>query len=204
MQRAMHLARCRQLGPLAVSAQAHLLKAGRAGNAGSVAPRAAAAVTRRFAGGRRGWAIAAQVAETEALEEKLSLTFVAPHVMFYADAEVSKVDVPGLTGDMGLLPAHVPIVAVLKPGVVSVFESESSEAAKYFVSSGSCTVNKDSSVQIVADEAVPLDELSIAGARAGLNAFTAVLGSADSEGAKAEAAIGVGIHQAMLKALGAE
>jgi F-type H+-transporting ATPase subunit delta len=54
------------------------------------------------------------------------------------------VDVPSFSGAFGILPNHVPTLAVLKPGVLSVIESDNS-VKKYFVSSGSITVNEDSS-----------------------------------------------------------
>ena len=41
----------------------------------------------------------------------------------------------------------MPVLAVLQPGVVSVVEADGS-TNKYFVSSGSVTVNKDSTVQV--------------------------------------------------------
>ena len=54
----------------------------------------------------------------------------------------------------------MPTLAVLKPGVV-VVEEEDATVNKYFVSSGSVTVNSDSSVQILAEEATPLDRYYI-------------------------------------------
>lgn len=65
---------------------------------------------------------------------------------------------PSLSGDFGILAQHVPTLAVLKPGVLTVHE-EDATTSKYFVSSGSVTVNEDSSVQILAEEATPLDRL---------------------------------------------
>ena len=64
---------------------------------------------------------------------------------------------PSLSGSFGILPNHVPALAVLSPGVVTVYEDEG--AKKFFVSSGSITVNEDSSVQILAEEAHPIDSL---------------------------------------------
>jgi F0F1-type ATP synthase epsilon subunit len=52
----------------------------------------------------------------------------------------------------------VPSLAVLRPGVVTVFENEGA-VKKFFVSSGSVTINEDASVQILAEEAHPLEDL---------------------------------------------
>jgi F-type H+-transporting ATPase subunit delta len=43
---------------------------------------------------------------------------------------VKQVDVPSGTGTFGILPNHVPTLAVLRPGVVTVFEDEGTK--KYF------------------------------------------------------------------------
>lgn len=44
---------------------------------------------------------------------------------------MKQVDVPTLTGAFGILPAHVPTLQVLRPGVVTVFNEDGS-SAKYF------------------------------------------------------------------------
>ena len=51
--------------------------------------------------------------------------------VFFQGASVKQVDVPTLTGAFGILPAHVPTLQVLRPGVVTVFSDDGS-AAKYF------------------------------------------------------------------------
>ena len=67
---------------------------------------------------------------------------------------------PSFSGSFGILPNHVPSLAVLRPGVVTVFENEGN-VKKFFVSSGSVTINEDASVQILAEEAHPLEDLVI-------------------------------------------
>lgn len=68
--------------------------------------------------------------------------------MFYDSQSVKQVDVPSFSGAFGILPKHVPTLAVLKPGVVSVFENDGN-VKKIFVSSGTVTINEDSSVQVI-------------------------------------------------------
>ena len=53
---------------------------------------------------------------------------------------------------------------MLKPGVVTVYEDDGS-AKKFFVSSGSITINDDSSVQILAEEAHAVEDIDLAAAR---------------------------------------
>ena len=71
-----------------------------------------------------------------------------------------QVDVPSFSGSFGILPNHVPALAVLSPGVVTVYEDDGA-AKKFFVSSGSITINEDSSVQILAEEAHSVDMLGM-------------------------------------------
>eukprot|EP00052_Salpingoeca_macrocollata_P034390 m.11340 g.11340 ORF g.11340 m.11340 type:complete len:164 (-) comp6392_c0_seq1:31-522(-) len=131
---------------------------------------------------------------------KLVLTFLAPHKTFYAQQVVAQVNVPSTSGDFGILQDHVPALAVLKPGVVSVFEAADNKK-DFFVSSGTITVNQDSSVQIVAEEACPVDHLDLAAARSGLEKYTAQASSAASDADKALAEVGVEVHTAMVRAL---
>jgi F-type H+-transporting ATPase subunit delta len=56
---------------------------------------------------------------------------------------------------MGVLPGHVPTIAELKPGILSVIDG--TEVKQYFVSSGFAFVHANSVTDIVAIEAVPLD-----------------------------------------------
>ena len=76
----------------------------------------------------------------------MAFTFAAPNGVLYNEAAVKQVDVPSFSGSFGILPAHVPSLAVLKPGVVTVFEEDGGQK-KFFVSSGSITINDDSSVR---------------------------------------------------------
>lgn len=115
-------------------------------------------------------------------------------------------------------------MAVLKPGVVTVYE-EDGGAKKYFVSSGSVTINEDSSVQvrfapvqemrvsfstvvlsiqILAEEAHLVSDLDAAAARKALSAAQSELASASSDVAKAEAQIAVEVAEEVVKAAEAQ
>lgn len=79
--------------------------------------------------------------------------------MYYDASNVKQVDVPSFSGSFGILPAHVPTLAVLKPGVVTVYE-DGGKVNKIFVSSGTVTINDDSSVQVnIFFDAIQLDML---------------------------------------------
>lgn len=77
----------------------------------------------------------------------------------------------------------------------------SSPFMHFIVSSGAVTVNEDSSVQILAEEAAPLSDFDIAAARSALDKAQAQLSSAGTERAKAEASVAIEVYEALVKAL---
>ena len=50
--------------------------------------------------------------------------------MFYSEADVKQVDVSTTTGSFGILPNHVPTLATLRPGLLTVHDEGG--AKKYF------------------------------------------------------------------------
>jgi len=130
----------------------------------------------------------------------LSLTFGSPSKSFFNSENVTQVDVPSGSGNFSILPQHVPIIAVLRPGAMTVFKD--GEAHKYIVSSGTITVNADSTAQILAEEAAPLDHFDLGNAQKALDAANAALSSAGGdEMAKAAAQIEVDTCAAVVEAL---
>jgi len=119
----------------------------------------------------------------------LSLTFGTPRQAFFDGVAVNQVDVPSTTGCFGLLANHVPTIAALKPGKLTVYSG--GNAQHFIVSSGTVTVNGDSSCQILAEEAAPLEKFDLASARACLDKATAAMGSALTEEDKAAAQVEV-------------
>merc|ERR1712154_276721 len=130
----------------------------------------------------------------------MAFTLASPYDVYYKDAKVKQVDVPTLAGSFGILPDHVPTLAVLKPGVINIFEEDGS-TKKYFVSSGSVTINDDSSVQVLAEEAHPVDRLDASAISDSLSKAQSDLSSAASETAKAEAQIAIECLEELKKAV---
>jgi len=133
---------------------------------------------------------------------EMAFTFAAPNGVHYEGAAVKQVDVPSFSGSFGILPNHVPALAVLSPGVVTVYEDDGA-AKKFFVSSGSITINEDSSVQILAEEAHSVDSLDASEAKAALAEAQASVASAATDEAKAEAQIAVEVAEEIVKACSA-
>ncbi|ERE72347.1 ATP synthase subunit delta [Cricetulus griseus] len=133
-----------------------------------------------------------------------AISMPTPHYtlfqVFFDGVNVRQVDVPTLTGAFGILASHVPTLQVLRPGLV-VVHAEDGTTTKYFVSSGSVTVNADSSVQLLAEEAVTLDMLDLGAARANLEKARSELSGTTDEAARAEIQICIEANEALVKAL---
>ena len=54
------------------------------------------------------------------------LSLVSPESLLFS-GQVDQVDLPGLEGDFGVLSGHAPIVAVLRPGIVTAMAGNVSE-----------------------------------------------------------------------------
>lgn len=87
----------------------------------------------------------------------------------------------------------------MKPGVVTVYENDGA-TKKVFVSSGTITVNVDSSVQVLAEEAHSLEDLDARAAQDALSAAQSEFSSAKDDRARAEATIAVEVAEAVVKA----
>jgi len=133
--------------------------------------------------------------------EKLTLSMYMPHKIEFNASEVDMVLLPAVSGDFGVLPGHVSTVAQLRPGVVSV-HLDDKDVRKYFVSSGFAFVHADSTADICAVEAVPLEELDGEAVKKGLAEYQSKLVNAKDDYEKAAAQIGVEVTGAMASALG--
>ncbi|CCU99815.1 unnamed protein product [Malassezia sympodialis ATCC 42132] len=143
-------------------------------------------------GARRGYA--------EAVSDKLKLSFVVPHQAFYDNVEVTQVNVPAVTGDLGILSAHVPTVEQIRPGLLEVIES-SGTSKKFFVSSGFATIHPNNRLTINAIEAYTVDKFSPEAVRQGLADAQRVASGNGSAEEKAAAEIEVEVFTALQHAL---
>ncbi|KAI3905231.1 hypothetical protein MKX01_017477 [Papaver californicum] len=138
-------------------------------------------------------------ATPSSIPTKLTVNFVLPYQSELSSKEVDQVIIPATTGMMGVLPGHVATIAELKPGVLSVVEGN--ETTKYFISSGFAFIHANSYADIVAVEALSLDQIDPAEVTKGLAEFTQKVSSAATDLEKAEAQIGVDVHSALNAAL---
>jgi len=69
------------------------------------------------------------------MSEGFKLEIVNPEKSFLSKDGVSEVVLPAFEGDMGILKDHISIISFLKPGLVKVTESSSSQET-YYVEDG--------------------------------------------------------------------
>jgi F-type H+-transporting ATPase subunit epsilon len=86
-------------------------------------------------------------------------TLVSPENLLFAD-EVIQVDLPGAEGDFGVLAGHAPIVALLRPGIVTMITGDARET---FVLLGGLAELSNEQLTILADSAYPVEEFDLAG-----------------------------------------
>jgi len=79
---------------------------------------------------------------------------VSPARLLLAE-EVTQVDVPGVEGDFGVLAGHAPLVATLKPGVMTIYAPGGTQR---FVVFGGFAEVSPSGMTVLAEVATPFDE----------------------------------------------
>ncbi|MDH6262833.1 F0F1 ATP synthase subunit epsilon [Bradyrhizobium sp. BR13661] len=80
---------------------------------------------------------------------------VSPEKLAFS-GEVDQVDIPGVEGDFGVLAGHAPVVAAIRPGILTVTSGGKHE--KIIVLGGLAEVS-EKGLTVLADVATSLDEL---------------------------------------------
>jgi F-type H+-transporting ATPase subunit epsilon len=80
---------------------------------------------------------------------------VSPEKLAFA-GEVDQVDVPGLEGDFGVLAGHAPVVAALRPGILTIITGGARQ--KVIVLGGLAEVS-EKGLTVLADVATSMQEL---------------------------------------------
>ena len=80
---------------------------------------------------------------------------VSPEKLAFA-GEVDQVDIPGLEGDFGVLAGHAPIVAAIRPGILTV--TQGSTHQKIIVLGGLAEMS-EKGLTVLADVATSIEEL---------------------------------------------
>ncbi len=90
------------------------------------------------------------------MAERVQFELVTPERLLLSDM-VEMVVVPGAEGNFGVLPGHAPLISAIRPGTIDVYEGQR-VTRRIFVVSGIAEVTPDRCT-VLADQAVPPDEL---------------------------------------------
>jgi len=86
------------------------------------------------------------------------LSLVSPEKLLFA-GQVDQVDLPGKEGDFGVLAGHAPVVAALRPGIVTAIAGANREK---FVVYGGLTEFANAELTILADLATSIEDVDLA------------------------------------------
>lgn len=94
--------------------------------------------------------------------EFFNFTLSCPHKELYTDSPVRMVAVPGSEGRFAATPGHIPVIAELQPGILSLYHERSETSGRqdhYFVSGGMALIHPNSVMEIAAVECVNLSDM---------------------------------------------
>lgn len=94
----------------------------------------------------------------EGSSDKVAFELVSPERVL-ASLEADMVVVPGEEGDFGVLAQHAPLLSLVRPGVIEVYEGNS-VSQRIFIEGGFAEVNPKGLI-VLAEAAEPLAELSL-------------------------------------------
>ena len=111
-------------------------------------------------------------------ENELNLEIITPTDIVLS-TPVTMVVVPGIEGDMGILPGHIALVSILRPGVINIYNGNTI-INNFFVSGGYVEITKER-CQILADDAIPVEQINKADTQTEINALQASLATSSEQ-----------------------
>lgn len=130
-------------------------------------------------------------------EQRVEFELVSPERLLLSEP-VEMVVVPGEEGDFGVLPQHAPMIAMVRPGVIKVYEGGAVKES-IFVAGGFAEVTPERCT-VLAEEAVPVADIDRARIDATLKDAREDLADAEDETARKAAAQQIAVAEAMLQA----
>lgn len=111
-------------------------------------------------------------------DSKVEFELVSPERLL-ASIHADMVVVPGAEGDFGVLPNHAPLMSLLRPGVIAVYQGDRVDQ-RLFVTGGFAEVN-EKGCTVLADDAEPLEDIGVEQARQTLRDAEEDVGDAKSD-----------------------
>ncbi len=133
------------------------------------------------------------------MADKIQFELVSPAKLLVS-SKVDMVVVPGGEGDFGALALHAPMITTVRPGVIDIHDG-GKVSSSIFVAGGFAEVNEER-ITVLAEEAIPVGELTAELAEARKQAAREALDDASNEREKAHAQRLVLIAEAMAAAVG--
>jgi F-type H+-transporting ATPase subunit epsilon len=112
-------------------------------------------------------------------ETAVQFELVSPEQLLLSE-DVEMVVVPGGEGDFGVLPSHSPMISTVRPGVIHVFAA-GAVSSRIFVAGGFAEVT-GSRCTVLAEEALPVDEIDRSDVETDLENAIADMAGADDPG----------------------
>lgn len=137
------------------------------------------------------------MAEESATPGKVAFELVSPERLL-ASEEVDMVVAPGADGDFGVLPEHSPLMSLLRPGVIEIYEGDR-VAQRIFVGGGFAEVN-EKGCTVLAEEAMPVGDIDVATAEKRIRLAKDELSSASDDVIKGKLERDIEIAEAMIEA----
>ena len=109
---------------------------------------------------------------------KFHVTLVTPEQQVL-DGDVTYASIPAHDGQIGLMPGRAPLVAKLGDGALRLDFTEG--GSRWFFVGGGFAQMKDDKLSLVADEAMPADEIVVSTADADMKAALAKIAHTDEE-----------------------
>jgi F-type H+-transporting ATPase subunit epsilon len=128
---------------------------------------------------------------------KVAFELVAPERLLASDL-CDMVVVPGAEGDFGVLPEHSLLMALLRPGIIEIYEG-SQVTQRIFVGGGFAEVNEEGCT-VLAEEAVPIGEIDVAAAEKRIRMAKDDLASTGDDVARAKLERDITVAEAMIEA----
>ena len=116
------------------------------------------------------------------MAERVQFELVTPERLLLSEM-VEMVVVPGTDGNFGVLPGHAPLISSIRPGTIDVYEGQT-VTRRIFVVSGIAEVTPERCT-VLADEALPPDEIDRAAVEAELQTVQGNLPSLREQVARA-------------------
>jgi F-type H+-transporting ATPase subunit epsilon len=113
---------------------------------------------------------------------------VTPERMALSE-DVAEVVVPGVEGEFTVLPGHAPTISALRPGVIEVALADASKT-RIFVKGGFAEVDAGH-LTVLAERALPVEEMDAVVVAAELEAAEAELSAAGDDASRLAAAFAV-------------